>query len=124
MMPLQRTDTDSEPAFHWHKWLSLVVMLALATSLVARYAYVSSLATVSTVEVVGSRDNRHHCQRLDSNALRWVAAVENATVFVSAVTTHPPAPTQFLVAIHIDESLYNRPPPSYWTSVGNAFEWT
>jgi len=87
----------------------LVVILSLTTSLVTRYVHVSSVETVTTVKA-GSPDA--HRQRLHKNAFQWTAPVDEFTVFVSSIGSHRPAPIQPLLIVYLDESLYNRPPPS------------
>ena len=109
-MPLARVaGGDSGRGFRGRELLLLVVILALAASLVTRYVYVSTTGTVTTVR---SASPDEHRQRLHKSALQWTAPVDEFTVFVSAIGSHRPRPPQPLLVVHLDESLYNRPPPS------------
>ena len=65
-----------------------------------------------TVTTVRSASPDEHRQRLHKSALQWTAPVDEFTVFVSAIGSHRPRPPQPLLVVHLDESLYNRPPPS------------
>jgi len=84
-------------------------MLSLSASLVTRYVHVSSAETFTTVKA-SSPDS--HRQRLQKNTFQWTAPVDEFTIFVSSIGSYHPAPVQPLLVIHLDESLYNRPPPS------------
>jgi len=95
--------------FGGREWLMLIVILALTASLATRYVYISSASTVSTVKSA-SPDN--HRQRLHQSAPRWMAPADEFTVFVSSLGSHLPPPAPPLLVVHLDESLYNRPPPS------------
>jgi len=93
----------------WREWLLLVVSLSLAASLATRYVHVSSVETVTTVKA-GSPDT--HRQRLQKNTFQWTPPVAEFTIFVLSITPYHPAPIQPLLVVHLEEPLYNRPPPS------------
>jgi hypothetical protein len=95
--------------FRGRELLLLVVILALAASLATRFVYLSSSATVTSVKSA-SPDN--HRQRLHQTGARWTAPVDEFTVFVSSLNAHLPPPPPPLLVVHLDDSLYNRPPPS------------
>jgi hypothetical protein len=108
-MPIARAASrDCRRGFR-RRELFLIVILALAASLATRYVYLSSAATVTTVKSA-SPDN--HRQRLHQNAPRWTAPVDEFTVFVSSLGAHLPPTQRPLLVVHLDESLYNRPPPT------------
>ena len=70
---------DSERWFHRRKWLLLVVILSLTTSLVTRYAHVSSTETAATVKTNSPSDQPYR-QRLHGNTFRWMATNELTTL--------------------------------------------
>jgi hypothetical protein len=110
MMPfLTATGTDARRKFRWREWLMLLCILSLTTSLATRYVHISPTETFTTVKA-GSSDSQR--QRLHKNAFQWTAPVDEFTAFVSLISPHRPEPPQPPLVVHLDESLYNRPPPS------------
>jgi len=111
MAPRRAAETDAGRPFCRPNWLLFVIILSLGAGLATRYVYASSIETVTTVKAASPNDH-HYRQRLYKNALQWSAPVEELTVFVSAIGFHHPVPIESLLVVHLDDSLYIRPPPS------------
>jgi hypothetical protein len=87
----------------------LLVIVALAGGLVTRYTRISTAGSVAAVKSVSATVRG---QRLHKDATDWAAPLQEFTVFVCSVCSLPQVPAQLLLVPHLDESLYNRPPPT------------
>lgn len=94
----------------WRNLLLGVAVLGLIVGLATRYCDLGP--SVSTTAAVSSGANAKH-QHLDRDAFEWTPQVSDFSIFVLFVCARhaPPAAEPLLVA-HLDDSLYNRPPPA------------
>lgn len=90
--------------------LLCVVVLGLLVGLATRYSVTStSPGTASAISASSSAKHQH----LDSDAYQWTPSISDFGFFVSAVCSRHVAPAvEPLRSVHVDEPLYNRPPPS------------
>jgi hypothetical protein len=105
---------DFHRALRRRELLMLFVILALTACLVTRYAYVSSVPYVTKVKSGSTTAQRQHLQK---DAVQWVGPADEFILFLIVAGCHPPEPQQPLLVVHLDESLYNRPPPAELLSV-------
>ena len=92
--------------------LLLVIVGGLLMHLVGRYSADSwRIFTKTRIADSGQPDAKH--QHLDSDHVKWVRPQPEFSVFLLAVcgVSERPVIDPPLV-IHLDDSLYNRPPPS------------
>jgi len=92
--------------------LLLVIVCGLLMHLVGRYSADSwSMFSKTRIADSGQPDAKH--QHLDSDHVKWVPSRAEFALFLISVCEAP----ERIVAepplvIHLDDSLYNRPPPS------------
>jgi hypothetical protein len=94
----------------WRELLLSLALVGLVASLATRYCDVLvPLHTTSALSDAGAVKHQH----LDRDASEWTPTVSDFSQFVSLVCARqvPPAAEPILV-VHLDDSLYNRPPPT------------
>jgi|SRR5258705_6205088 len=90
--------------------LLCVIVLGLLAGLATRYSDTS--ASPGTATALSASSSAKH-QHLDSDAIQWTPSISDFGFFVSSVGSRHVAPTtEPLRAVHLDDRLYNRPPPS------------
>jgi hypothetical protein len=90
--------------------LLCVVALALLAGLATRYS--GTLTSPGTATAVSGSSSAKH-QHLDSDAIQWTPSISDFGLFVSSVGSRHVAPAaEPLRTVHLDDPLYNRPPPS------------
>jgi len=93
----------------WRVLVVMVAMLALTGSLATRVFHVNGAQPVSAQSAASSATRQH----LDRDAVRWAPPVAefnplyDVSFYPRISPAGPPVP-----AVLIDESLYNRPPPT------------
>ena len=92
-------------------WVLLgIVLLGLVIHLGGRYTSVVNYSGAKAVSS-GDADARH--QHLASDGAQWHPPAAEFSLFLETIcTAHVPAPSAPPLAVHVDESLYNRPPPT------------
>jgi hypothetical protein len=107
---LRLPETDVRRRLMWWQSLMLVVITALSVSLATRVCHVVMPHSVQ-VQAGISQGMRQH---MDRDASHWVAPVPHFTLLheVSFYPKFAPAGPP-LPAVLFDESLSNRPPPSF-----------
>jgi hypothetical protein len=104
--------TGTRQVGSWGAVLILVAVCSLTISLATRYNDCASTPSIS-VKYVTIHSSAQKRQHLDKDAARWVTPVERFAIL--EVSTFYPrfAPSGPPVhALLLDQSLYNRPPPS------------
>ena len=87
-----------------------LALLGLVASLATRYCDI--LTPVHSTAVLSDASAVKH-QHLDRDGFEWTPTTSDFSQFVSFVCARhvPPAPEPLFV-VHVDEPLYNRPPPT------------
>ena len=102
------TQLEGSRARLWRWALTGLVLLSLVVALATRFQ-----VTVQDTITVQSIASRAMGQHMNQDAVRWVVPILQLTV-LQAPTFHPhvvPAGPS-LPSLSVEESLYNRPPPS------------
>jgi hypothetical protein len=87
----------------------LLLLLSLMGHLAGRYASVTDSS--GSAKAFASQINPKH-QHLDRDGMHWNPPPSDFTVFVAAVCGARVAPPSApVLVVHLDDSLYNRPPP-------------
>ena len=96
----------------FHGLLLLVSVFGLLAYLGGRYTTESgNLFTTSQTVVSGQFDAQH--QHLDSDSAQWIPPQAEFSLFLFSVCGAVERPVADAPrALHLDDSLYNRPPPS------------
>jgi hypothetical protein len=90
-------------------WLLAIVLCGLLAHLGGRYTDFDSLS--GSVNATTGTINPHH-QHLDSDGAQWHPPTTTFALFVATICeAHVEQPCAPPLAVHVDESLYNRPPP-------------
>jgi len=105
----RRQEPGKSPYFR-RVLLLCVVVLGLLVGLVTRYSGIStSPGTAAAISVSSCAKHQH----LDSDAIQWTPSISDFGFFVSSVCSRHMAPAaEPLRTVHLDDALYNRPPPS------------
>jgi hypothetical protein len=95
-----------------HGFVLLVIVCGLLVHLGGRYtADQGHVFTTSLIAISGQFDAKH--QHLDSDSVQWLPPQAEFSLFlvsICGVSERPIADAPF--AVHLDDSLYNRPPPA------------
>jgi hypothetical protein len=96
----------------FHGLLLLVIVCGLLVHLGGRYSADSGhVFSTSRLAISGQFDAKH--QHLDSDSVHWVPPQPEFSVFLLSICGVPERPVvDAPFAVHLDDSLYNRPPPS------------
>ena len=87
-----------------------LALLGLVASLATRYCDV--LTPLHTTAVLSDASAVKH-QHLDRDGLEWTPTSSDFSQFVSFVCARHVLPAaEPLLVVHMDDSLYNRPPPA------------
>ena len=87
-----------------------LALLGLIASLASRYCDV--LTPVHATMVLSDASAVKH-QHLDRDGFEWTPTASDFSHFVSFVCArHVPPAAEPLLVVHVDDSLYNRPPPA------------
>jgi hypothetical protein len=87
-----------------------LALLGLVSSLATRYCDV--LASVQTTSVLSDGSAVKH-QHLDRDGFEWTPTTSDFSQFVSFVCARHVLPVpEPLFVVHVDEPLFNRPPPT------------
>jgi hypothetical protein len=90
--------------------VALLGILVLTVSLAGR-TFSTSLHRQTTVTSQGEKER---VQNRDKNGLKWAPALNRAEPFYVPVCSHAVEPEQEpLLSPHVDDCLYNRPPPLF-----------
>ena len=109
MVKPETTDVAVRSVSSWRRALVSVVMFSLVLTLATRTFHV----TLPYKTTVQSGDSQAVRQHMDRDAIRWagpaakVTVSEAPTFYPRVAPAGPPLPTLLL-----EESLYNRPPPT------------
>jgi hypothetical protein len=87
-----------------------LALLGLVASLATRYSDV--LTPVHATTVLSAANSVKH-QHLDRDGFEWTPTTSDFSQFVSFVCArHVPPAAEPLLVVHVDDSLYTRPPPA------------
>ena len=103
-------DKDRVPNRLFRNLLLTLAVIGLVVSVATRYCDVwVPIKAVSALNDSGVTKHQH----LDSDAFEWTPTASDFSQFVSLVCAPHVAPAaEPILVVHVDDSLYNRPPPA------------